>query len=345
MARPDTYTKEEEEFIINNYPSMPWDELMAGINNIGGIIRGKQNIIVKANRLGVKRGDVRCSKYTEEEDTLLREVFENSTEHELGKNLKVLKDTKMPYRTIGSLQTRAAHLGLHIRDSWSDEEKQFIIDNYLTMATGDMAEHLGRTSNAVYLMVKKLGLSGAPNYKYTPKEINFITENYTSMSDIEMGNILHRSSFSIKNLRNSMGMHHRDPDAATHYANIMRYIDRYNADWKKRSMESCGYKCVLTNDKFDEVHHLYAKNLIIDTVLTRMGISRDIDINNCDEEFKRKVLDEFYKEQDKHPLGVCLAKDVHHSFHVLYGFGGNTPEQFYEFAKRYPQNRLSEVIK
>ena len=84
--------------------------------------------------------------------------------------------------------------------------------------------------------------------------------------------------------------------------------------------------------------------MIINTVLERLGLPLDIDINQCSSDDKKNILKEFFTEQDKYPLGVCITADLHHKFHAIYGFGYNTPEQFFEFAERFPQNRLREII-
>ena len=48
----------------------------------------------------------------------------------------------------------------------------------------------------------------------------------------------------------------------------------------------------------------------------------------------KNVVDKVIEEQAKHPLGVCITKELHLEFHKRYGYGDNTPEQFEEFVKQ-----------
>lgn len=340
MARLNTFSEAEIAYIHENYPTQSWDKLLEGINKISSAPRNKQAIIGKASQLGVRRNLSPYSNFSEEEDFIITELYRTSKEHELTKNIEDIIKTKMPYRTVKSVQTHASHLGLRLRKSWTEEDIDFLVNNYYEMTTAELARNLGRTENATYIMTKKLGLTGAPMTAYSKSDIQFIADNYSEMSDEEIGSILHRKGQSIKECRRKHGLYRRDPEQVTRYQGLIKYVQAHNSDWRKRSMESCGYKCVLTNGTFDDIHHLYAKNLILNTVLEKLSIPQDIDINICDDKLKRILVEEFQKEQNKYPLGVCLKSEHHHKFHAIYGFGYNTPEQFYEFAKRFPQNRL-----
>lgn len=344
MAIHDAYSDAEIKFLKENYKTASWDDLLVGINSISAVKRDKQSIKGKASALGLKRDEARFGRFTVEEDDLVREVYAISGDWELENNIKRLIESRMPHRSVKSIQCRAHKLGLHIRDAWSEKEKAFVVENFYTMTMSEIAKELGRTDNAVYLMTKKLNLGGAPMFKYTDNDFKFVADHYLNMSDEEIGRAIHRAGNSIKEFRRAHGLYRRDPDSATHYQGIMKFINAHNADWKKRSMLACGYRCVLTNGTFNDIHHLYSKNLILNAVLDRLSIPYDVDINTLEDETKQRLLDEFFVEQDKHPLGVCLRGDIHRAFHVLYGFGNNTPEQFYKFAEAFPQSVICKHV-
>lgn len=340
MARPDTYSKEEIEFIRDNYSTKSWEYLLDGINKISSVPRTKQNIISKAYHIGVNRDGMAYGHFTKEEDALITEVYNNSEDRMLTKNIMALINTKLCNRTYRSVQVRACKLGLCTVERWSAEEVQYVINNYYTMPVKDIRAYIGRSPNAVYLMTKKLGLYDAPMCRYSEESIKFIRDNYETMTDAELGVKLHRAPQSIKECRRKLKLYRRDMSGVTHYRYIDEYIRRHNADWKKRSAKACGYRCMLTNEAFDDIHHLYAENLILKDALDKLSISTDLDINTMDEDMKEMILYEFLLEQEKHPLGICLTGELHRMFHCKYGYGYNVPEQFYEFAKLFPQNRL-----
>lgn len=117
---------------------------------------------------------------------------------------------------------------------------------------------------------------------------------------------------------------------------ITTYL-RNNAleEWKEASKINSDYKCVITGENFDVIHHVYAFNLIVQEIFEELDL-----------EIKQKASDYTIEELDlisnkckelhhKYPLGVCLTNKVHNELHKIYGRGNNTPEQFEEFRKNY----------
>lgn len=113
--------------------------------------------------------------------------------------------------------------------------------------------------------------------------------------------------------------------------------------WKKDSMANCNYKCVITGESFDDIHHLYSFNKIIEETLkqTKLPTYKNINeyTNNEIKLLEKTCLEIHYK----YPLGVCLCKKVHDLYHHIYGFD-NTPEQFEEFKERYNNGEFKELL-
>ena len=341
MARPDSFSKEEIEFIRENYSSMSCDELMDGLYKISGVTRSVQSIKSKAAYLNVKKENMRNCSYTPEEDELIADVYEMSDEGSLEENIRTMVLEKMPHRTYKSVQIRAARLGIHLRKPWTDEDIKFLKDNYYTMFTEDLAEALGRTMNSIYLMVRKIGLKGAPRSMYSEEDIEFVKEHYLEMSDEEIGRVLHRAGQSIKELRRKIGIQRPRPENV--FYGFQMYTHRHNEEWKLKSAKACGYKCVITGEQFDAIHHLYSRNLIIENILEEHPEYKHINFNDLPEADKTIPVECFIKEQSKYPLGVCLRDDIHILFHKKYGYGNNTPEQFLEFVKEIAPDRLDRI--
>jgi hypothetical protein len=162
------------------------------------------------------------------------------------------------------------------------------------------------------------------------------------MSDDEMASVLGRSKSSIKNHRALMGIY-RTQKGNINYENTSVYVRRHNVQWKKDSMVECGFKCIITGERFDEIHHLVSLNAILENVYVSLSINREtFDINQIGEQDREKFMQCVYEEQSKYPLGVCLRKDIHSQFHNQYGYGDNTIEQFEEFLHiNYPNIKFN----
>lgn len=332
MARPDIFTEEEKIWLSKNYANAPWEDILSAMQN-----KTKTQIISKASKLGLFRDKVNFAKFSEDEDNIIRLYYrEYRAQGIIGRFL--------PNRTYESIMSRACKLGVHVRGDWTEEEDNIIMEHYYEMPMAELAKLLpAREKSAIHCRIRQLGLTGAPMYKYTCEDIKFVEENYQTMSDEELGAKLHRTPASIKEMRNKRKFYRKDPNAPTNYTDILKFIQAHNSEWKKKSMEDCEYRCVISGQQFDEIHHLYAKNLILAHALEAENIPIPEDINACSDEDKQRILSAFLAEQDKYPLGVCLSKYYHRRFHAMYGFGNNTPEQFQEFCQKMSPASLTKM--
>ena len=66
---------------------------------------------------------------------------------------------------------------------------------------------------------------------------------------------------------------------------IMNFLGNSVEEWKKKSMESCNYKCIITGERFDHVHHLYPMNKIIREAFDNLGLE------------KKRILAEYSNEE------------------------------------------------
>lgn len=129
------------------------------------------------------------------------------------------------------------------------------------------------------------------------------------------------------------------------FTSLKHYLRERINDWKINSLKASNFKCVIT-DEFSHnliVHHLIGFNTILQKVMEELNFPIHQEINNYSSEELNKIEVALLREHNK-LLGVCLLPDIHNLFHLLYGFGDNTPEQFYEFKERCLNGDLSSYI-
>lgn len=126
--------------------------------------------------------------------------------------------------------------------------------------------------------------------------------------------------------------------------NLREYLhNRVITEWKLRSMENSNYKCVITGDKFKDIHHLYSFHKILQETLKELGITVLDKINNYTKEELDLISKKCLEIHWRYPLGVCLRRDVHKLYHSIYG-NDNTPEQFDEFKCRFTKGEFNEKL-
>ena len=311
------------------YPTESWEVLLEEFPF------KKSSLISKASELNISRANCRYASYSAEEDEIIRNAYD------AGLNDMEISSL-LQNRSDKSVNSRRCALGLTKPQSWSTEEDDILKALYNTMPAQEIADILGnRSRNAVVTHAITLGLKGyKPYHEYTNDEYEFIKRNYQIMSDQEIADILGHPRASVKNHRNKIG-YHRTDRTKTKYDDTSIYVRRHNKEWKMKSIRQCGFKCVLSDGRFSDIHHLVSMNTILKDTYDKLGIDGEVfDINVLCQKDRDDFLNAYYEEQSKHPLGVCLDHNIHMHFHMEYGYGDNTPEQFYEFVERfYPSRR------
>lgn len=123
-----------------------------------------------------------------------------------------------------------------------------------------------------------------------------------------------------------------------------KYLRGKMHDWKKQSMIACNYKCDITGKRFDDIHHLYGFDQILQEVLENTKIELKETISEYSDSELNDLETECIKLHEKYGLGVCLCREMHEEFHKIYGYGNNTPEQYYEFKNNKLNNKNSEEV-
>lgn len=323
------FTDEDIEFLKIYYPLGDWDLIEKRFTNTN-----RQSIHTKMYKLGIS-----ADKYFNEKNWTKAELQilkENYVYGDIEKLLKLL-----PNRTYKSITTKARRIGLSTRTCWTNKEDSIIKHFYHLKTVDEMMELLpNRTHTSIIEHARQLNLVSI--CKYTKEETQYIINNWHQMSDEEIAIVLNKPYKGIKAKRLSLGLLKIKEESS--YNSLSEYVRRNNLDWKEKSMINCKYKCVLTGNRFNDIHHIYGLNLILNETLDELNIDVKPTMDDYTEEELDDILDIFRIKQSEYPLGVCLCKEVHILFHNKYGYGNNTEEQWEEFVNDFKLGKYEKNV-
>lgn len=103
-------------------------------------------------------------------------------------------------------------------------------------------------------------------------------------------------------------------------------------DWKRKSSEFCNYKCVITGERFQNIHHLISFNQILETALSNVGLSLKPYISDYSENEYQNIKNELIILHENTLYGACLNSTIHTLFHKEYSYYNSTIENFIDFC-------------
>lgn len=100
----------------------------------------------------------------------------------------------------------------------------------------------------------------------------------------------------------------------------------------------------MNSKRFSIIDILYPVNRILSDVFTQHKDLEYKDISKYTTNELDSIISLFIDEQNKHPLGVCVRKDIHDLYHSLYGKYDNTPEQWDVFIRNLKNEKYKDKI-
>ena len=197
-----------------------------------------------------------------------------------------------------------------------------------------------RTYDSIVAKAKKLSLTSYVRQQqlYSDDDIGFIKFNWQYMSDEEMAQLLHRTKRAIKAVRNSLGLFRQDKEKL-HYEDLIKFLRGQIHQWKKRSMETCNYQCILTKSKDFAVHHVVSFNIIVKNFISEYSLVLKNKFEDYTIDELQQIADAFVGYHNTYPLGVCLDKKLHELFHSTYG-DINDEKQLNIFIQNFKEGNI-----
>lgn len=325
------YSPEDINFLKKYYPLRDWDTINDRFPNVN-----KNSVYTLMSKLNVSMENYFWSDLDE---SLLKENYPKMYGHV--SDLIDLFNDRFSYEAITA---KAAKLGLTTREFWNADDICLLTENYSTCSVNDLMRYFpNRSRDSIISKAISLNLTNKViiETRFGEDTKRYILKNYNNMTDKEIGEIIGRSDRSIRDYRLRNGLIKTYEESS--YNDLSEYVRRNNLDWKKQSMLSCNYKCVLTGKRFDDIHHIHGLNLILEEVLEDLNIEIKSNMNDYLEDELRTILDCFRKKQAQYPLGVCLTKNIHIKFHEIYGYGNNKKAQWNDFVENFKSGKYENV--
>lgn len=310
------WTSDEISYLKENYGTASWDEIFKNIP-----LHNKESIIGKACSLKIRKNNF----YWNDDDINI--LIKNYNADTSIKEIAKLLNNKF---TPEAINTKAYVLGLKKVFSWTTDEIDILIKYYENTSIQTMQQLLpNRKKEAIKKKANNLGLN---NRFWKHEEKQFLISEYKNYTDLELANILNKTEDGIRGKRDRLKLIRLEPGT---YNYLSEFIRTRNIEWKKDSARQCKYKCVITGERFNAIHHLYGMNLILDEVFKELNMNYKLSYDDYSSDEIEIIFNKFIEIQARYPLGICLKKDIHKQFHDLYGYGNNTPDQFYKFIQDY----------
>lgn len=316
------FTKEDIDFLKIYYPIGDWDNIFSKFKKLS-----KQQIVKKMSSLNIK---MESFYWTDKDIQLLKDNY--ITCGSVSDLIEILNN-KFTYKAI---TTKAKKMGLRTREFWSDMEVKILKTDY-PIKTLDEMEILLPKRNRKTIIAKAAELNIRNFVKFSKEQEEFIKNNWLLMSDQDMAKSINKTKSGIIGKRLLLGLLRVKEESS--YNDLSEYVRRNNLEWKKESIKNCNYKCILTGERFQAIHHIHGLNLILNETLEELNIVIKDSMNEYSDTELRYILDLFRINQNKYPLGICLRGDIHMLFHNIYGYGNNTEEQWNEFINNYKQGK------
>lgn len=117
-------------------------------------------------------------------------------------------------------------------------------------------------------------------------------------------------------------------------SDLVNQLRRDILDWKKFSSKFCDYKCIITGNRFQNIHHIISFNSIVEETLNELGLNRRNKISAYSDSEYLSIRKSVINKHNHTYFGACLCKEIHKLFHKEYSYYDSTPDDFIDFIHK-----------
>lgn len=181
------YTKEEIQYIKNNFANMTIKQIAKTLN------KTENSIYNAVRKLGMQKQ--KHNKWTDDEVAFLRDNYINMTSEEISHYIN---------HSIDAINTMRDRLKLVRNSVWSDGEIELLKNSFETTLFSELSKKLGRTESAI--RAKCFDLNLFKNTPWSDEELDFVRNNYMEMKTSDISQILSRTMNAIELKAARMGL-------------------------------------------------------------------------------------------------------------------------------------------
>ena len=194
LKKGKQWSKEEMEWLRENYNTLSYDEMAQKLNTTFSTVRNM------CKKLGLKKDPQ--SVWTKELEEYLRDHYE-------------AMDTKVIADTVGvtpaCVNAKARSLGLTKGRVWTEGMKDYLKKNYHTLRAADIAKKLGLATSSVNAKARKLGLT--KSNLWTAEMEDILRNEYNNKTSEQLGEMLHVKPAAIRQKASQLGIRKRKKSA------------------------------------------------------------------------------------------------------------------------------------
>lgn len=259
-------------------------------------------------------------KWSESDLSLLKSIYKNYTNEEI-------KDQFFPNRTIRSIETIASKYKFNYKneDAIKRGIEQGAIKNSEIQKGRKFTE---KHKNNISMGLKK---------RYEDPEQRKLARQNALKRGLGKGDLAPAKKnplYGEKNGRWNGGA-----------SNLIEQLRRDILDWKKKSSEFCDYKCIITGNRFQNIHHIISFNSIVEESLNELKLNRRSKISDYSESEYFAIRQLVINKHNDTYFGACLCKEIHELFHKEYSYYDSTNYDFIEFIHRIADGYYDEYLR
>ena len=240
------------------------------------------------------------------------------------------------------------------KKTWTDEEEKTLIDNFYNYSNIELHQLFlpNKSPKAIERKIFRLNLgkkSSEVKQRGIEKMANTKKEYYKTHDGINKGKIFSEETrrkmsvakTSINKWKGDDNPRSQNPLFGKEngrwrggITELYKALRNELGQWQRDSMESCNYKCVITNGEFEDIHHLYPFKDIMEQTFKNLNLP----MKTCQQDYSEKewqlICSELIRLHYLHGTGICLDKSIHKLFHDNYNYTKFAPYDFLDFIYR-----------